>query len=292
MRILVATDGSAESGAAVRFGVVLAQPLSGTLTLLHVLLPSEERREGEEVLRPAQATAAEYGVQASTRLEVGDPVEAILGVRREIEADMLVVGTRGRKGLPRVVLGSVAESLYKSAAFPVAVVRRFEQAAGGIGPVLAPVDFSEGATHAARAAAHLARKLGVKLSLIHVLPEVVFPKGEEDQEVIRRETLALRRDAEAQLQALTKKLGLGPEQVEFLLVTGVDSAQINHVATEMHASCIVMGTRGLTGLPRVLLGSVTDQVVQQAPCPVVVVPPGITASRGWWHTSAGAGGGR
>jgi len=292
MRILVATDGSAESGAAVRFGAVLAQRVAGTLTLLHVLLPSEQRRKGEEVLRPAQTTAAEYGVQASTRLEVGDPVEAILGIRREIEADMLVVGTHGRKGLPRVVLGSVAESLYKSAAFPVAVVRKFERGTGGIGPVLAPVDFSEGAMHAARAAAHLARKLGVKLSLIHVLPEVVPPRGEKDQEAIRREALALRRDAEAQLQALIKELGLGPEQVEFSLVTGVDSAQINHVAAEMHAGCIVMGTRGLTGLPRVLLGSVTDQVVQQAPCPVVIVPPWPPAGGGWWHTSAGAGSGR
>lgn len=283
MRILVATDGSTESGAAVRFGAVLTQRLGGTLILVHVLLPSQERAEGEGVLRSAQATAAECGVQGDTRLEVGDLVEAIVGVRRQIGADMLVVGTHGRKGLPRVVLGSVAESLYKSAPFPVAVVRKFEQTARGIGPLLAPVDFSEGATHAARAAAHLARKLGVRLSLIHVLSEVVPGKGGQDQEATRRAALALRRDAEARLQALTKELGLGPEQIEFSLVTGVDSAQIDHVAAEMHAGCIVMGTRGLTGLPRVLLGSVTDQVVQQAPCPVLIVPPWTPTRGGWWR---------
>lgn len=281
MHLLVATDGSAESGAAVRFGAVLAQRLAGRLTLLHVVLPSQERGEGETVLRSAQATAAEYGVQGTTRLEVGDPVEAIVGVRREIGADVLVVGTHGKKGLTRVLLGSVAESLYKSAPFPVAVVRKFEKTAAGIGPLLAPVDFSEGAAHAARAAAHLSRKLGVHLSLIHVLSEVVPRKG-EDPEATRQAALALRRHAETSIQALTERLGLGPEQIDCSLVTGVDSAEIYHVAGEIHAGCIVMGTRGFTGLPRVLLGSVTDQVLQQAPCPVLIVPPWTPTGGGWW----------
>jgi nucleotide-binding universal stress UspA family protein len=195
---------------------------------------------------------------------------------------MLVVGTHGRKGLTRVLLGSVAESLYKSAPFPVAVVRKFEEAAAGIGPLLVPVDFSEGATHAARAAAHLAEKLGVRLSLIHVLSEVVPRKAEKDPEVTREAAFTLHRDAEAQLQVLTEKLGLGPKQIEYSLVTGVDSAEIDHVAGEMRAGCIVMGTRGFTGLPRVLLGSVTDQVLQNAPCPVLIVPPWTPTGGGWW----------
>ncbi len=282
MHILVATDGSAESQAAVRFGAVLDQRLAGTHTLLHVVLPSQERGEGEAVLRSAQASAAECGVQGTTRLEVGDPVEAIVGVRREIGADMLVVGTHGKRGLTRVLLGSVAESPYKSAPFPVAVVRKFEKAAAEIGPLLAPVDFSEGAAHAARAAAHLARKLGVRLSLIHVLSEVVPSKGEKDPEATRRAALAARQDAEGRLQALIETLDLDREQVDFSLVTGVDSAEIDHVAGEMCAGCIVMGTRGFTGLPRVLLGSVTDQVLQQPPCPVMIVPHWTSPGGGWW----------
>jgi len=271
MHILVATDGSAESGAAVRFGAVLAQRLAGTLTLLHVVLPSQERGEGEAVLRSAQASAAECGMQGTTRLEVGDPVEAIVGARREIGADMLVVGTHGKRGLTRVLLGSVAESLYKSAPFPVAVVRKFEKAAAEIGPLLAPVDFSGGAAHAARAAAHLSRKLGVRLSLIHVLSEVVPRKGEKDPEATRRAALAARQDAEGRLQALIETLDLDREQGDFSLVTGVDSAEIDHVAGEMRAGCIVMGTRGFTGLPRVLLGSVTDHVVSHCDNPVLVI---------------------
>lgn len=282
MHILVATDGSAESGAAVRFGVTLAHTLAGRLTLLHVVPSSEDPRDADALVQSAQAEAGKGGVEATTRVEVGNPVEGIVKVRQEVGADMLVVGTHARKGLARVLLGSVAESVYKSAPFPVAVVRKFDEAATGIGPVLAPVDFSEGATEAARAASHLAQELGVPLALVHVLPEAVPPKGEEGPQAARRAALALRHDAETRIQGLIKTLGLDPKQVGHSLVTGVDSEEIVHLAGEFHAGCIVMGTRGHTGLLRVLLGSVTDHVLQHAPCPVLVVPPGITWGTGWW----------
>ena len=64
-------------------------------------------------------------------------------------------------------------------------------------------------------------------------------------------------------------------------MSGVDATEIVHRGKEIRAGFIVMGTRGLTGLPRVLLGSVTDQVLRETPCPVLVVPLGTVRS-GWW----------
>ncbi|MFQ5989584.1 MAG: universal stress protein [Candidatus Methylomirabilales bacterium] len=282
MHILVATDGTAKSQAAVRFGATVAQRLAGTLTLVHVMLPSEEPVDADTLLRAAQAEAAKCGVDATPRAEIGDPADTIVGVRREIGADMLVVGTHGRRGLARVFLGSVAESVYKSVPFPVAVVHEFDQTAEA-GPILAPTDFSKGATPAVRTAAHLARKLGLRLVLLHVLAEVLPPKGEEDTEATREASLTLHRDAETKLQAFIKTLGLAPEQVDYFLETGVDSAEIVHVAGQIRASCIVLGTRGLTGLPRVLLGSVTDQVLRESPCPVLIVPSAAAPRSGWWR---------
>jgi len=218
-------------------------------------------------------------------MAVGRPAEAILRVVREVRADMLVVGTRGRKGVARMFLGSVAEALAKVAPCPVAVVREFHQASTGIGPLLAPTDFSEGAADAARTAARLARRLGIRLVLLHILPEVVARRG-DDPKARRRAELKLRREAENRLRAVIETLDLDSGQGESMLMTGVDTAGILHVAQKIHAGCIVMGTRGLTGLPRVLLGSVTDQVLRQARCPVLVVPPGAASGEGWWGEAA------
>lgn len=282
IHILVATDGLEESREAVRFGASLAHGLGGRLTLIHVVSSSREKGTAEAVLNEARDEAAKYGAQGSTRVAVGDPVEAIVGARREIAADMLVVGTHARKGVARVVLGSVAESLYKRAPCPVAVVRKFDRSSGTFGPLVAPTDFSEGANHAVQAAALLARTLGVRLTVLHVLPEALPPKGEEGPEARRRAAETLRRNAEARLRSLAESLRLKPEQVDLALVTGVDAAEIVHMGKEIDAGCIVVGTRGLSGLPRVLLGSVTDQVLREAPCPVLVVPLGSVPSGWWW----------
>jgi nucleotide-binding universal stress UspA family protein len=298
-QIVVATDGSATSSEAVRFGATMAKALGGRLTLVHVVpaevgrlapfiretIPPRERRAAEALLRSAQVDAAKWGSQASVRMAVGRPAEAILRAVREIRADMLVVGTRGRKGVARMFLGSVAEALAKVAPCPVAVVREFRQASPGIGPLLVPTDFSEGAADAAQAAARLARRLGIRLVLLHILPEVVARRG-DDPKATRREELRLRREAENRLRTVIETLHLDSGQGESMLLTGVDVAGILHVAQKIDAGCIVMGTRGLTGLPRVLLGSVTDQVLRQARCPVLVVPPGAARGEGWWGEAA------
>lgn len=279
--ILVATDGSEKSRGAVRFGSTLARGLAGRLTLVHVVHPSEDPGNAEAILRSAQEVAAKWGVEGTIRVERGNPVEAIVGLRREIGADLLVVGTHGRRGVARVLLGSVAESLYRRASCPVAVVSRFDQPPEGIGPFLVPTDFSAGATYAARAAAVLVRKLRLRLVLLHVLHEASPPTGERDREAMRREAQKLRRDAEMRLRSLGETLALDAERLDIALVTGVVAPGIANMAEDIDAGCIVMGTRGLSGLPRVLLGNVTDEVLRQAPCPVLVVPPG-TAWGGEW----------
>jgi nucleotide-binding universal stress UspA family protein len=298
-QIAVGTDGSATSTKAVCFGATIAKVLGGRLTLIHVVpaevgrlapfiretCPPRERRAAEALLRSAQADAAKWGSQASVRIAVGRPAEAILRVVRELRADMLVVGTHGRKGVARMFLGSVAEALAKVAPCPVSVVPEFRQASTGIGPLLVPTDFSEGAADAAQAAARLARRLGIRLVLLHILPEVVARRG-DDPKATRREELRLRREAENRLRTVIETLHLDSGQGESMLLTGVDVAGILHVAQKIDAGCIVMGTRGLTGLPRVLLGSVTDQVLRQARCPVLVVPPGAARGEGWWGETA------
>jgi nucleotide-binding universal stress UspA family protein len=85
-------------------------------------------RTGRELLEAAAKAAAERGIAAETRLEDGAPVEAILHLARELAPDLIVMGTHGRRGLTRLVLGSTTESVLHRSAVPVLVVPTVHEA--------------------------------------------------------------------------------------------------------------------------------------------------------------------
>jgi nucleotide-binding universal stress UspA family protein len=140
--ILVPVDGSPESEAALAYA--LEERPDPTVTLLHVVNPvssfgygddeyfdiegyqAEARRQherGEAVLEEARATAAEHGVDAETLLLTGKPATRILETVESHDVDHVVMGSRGRSGVGRVLFGSVAEAVTRRASVPVTVVR-------------------------------------------------------------------------------------------------------------------------------------------------------------------------
>jgi nucleotide-binding universal stress UspA family protein len=143
--------------------------------------------------------------------------------------------------------------------------------------ILAATDFSETAEAALDWAAELARLQGARLELIHAvtLPPVmsgfVAPGPLFDEEV-RAAALARLGETAVRLRQASGH----PEAAEVAthLAVGTPSQVILHRAGELSAAAIVMGTRGLTGLRHLLLGSTTERVMHRAPCPVLTVHPG------------------
>lgn len=136
--LLVPTDGSPESFAAVDEGVDLAAALEATLTFLYVIdtrdystLPESKwlrivedlESEGDRALAEATRRAETRDVPIETRLERGVPHESILQMAAEIGADLLVMSTHGRTGIDRFLLGSVTEKVIRSTEVPVLVTR-------------------------------------------------------------------------------------------------------------------------------------------------------------------------
>jgi nucleotide-binding universal stress UspA family protein len=138
-RILIPTDGSPEGELAVRHGLKLTKAVSARATILHVLDPSASpqidpvglpiggevsstaRIEGQAILDRAVALAREVGVEAETRLRSGAPVQTIL---EEIpQHDLVVMGSHGRSGLSRLLIGSVTEGVLHRSPVPVLTVR-------------------------------------------------------------------------------------------------------------------------------------------------------------------------
>jgi nucleotide-binding universal stress UspA family protein len=131
VRILIATDGSPSAAEAVDYGLELAAEQQADVSFLHVLLGGSEavehrdstsaadRDADDPLLRRARALAATRGVSASVTAVIGDPVSAIGHVAEAIDADLIVVGSRGLTA----AAGSVSRGVLRVAGRPVVAVR-------------------------------------------------------------------------------------------------------------------------------------------------------------------------
>ena len=265
-KFLVCTDGSEESQAALAGGLALARSYGGQAYLLQVvqIIPEFEAaapdlmaQVGEEIRRQldaAKAEAAKGGMALETRMSRSFSVfSAILQEAEEIQPEMIVMGRHGLTGLARLLMGSVTARVIGHSPFNVLVVPR--GAAVSFDRVLIASDGSPYSQAAFTAALAIARRWESKLFAVSVATE----EGEipQAQEVVSQ-LLAAANQAGVPLQGLVPQGQPADDGI-------VQAAIRNEV------DLIVMGSHGRTGLKRLLMGSVTDRVIGQAPCPVLVV---------------------
>ena len=124
--------------------------------------------------------------------------------------------------------------------------------------ILHPTDFSERSGYAFQLACSLARDRGARLIVLHVMPVPLVQEKRFYQEEMSAELNRLKAP-DSQIQ------------VEHLLEQGDPATQILRIAQETGCDLVVMGTHGRTGLDRLLMGSVAEEVVRRAACPVVTV---------------------
>jgi nucleotide-binding universal stress UspA family protein len=243
-----------------------AHPLQGGLSL------DKHQRRLEQFRLDAQGIAVEH------RVASGDPAALILHTARETSCALIVMGTQARRGVDRLLLGSVAEQVVRNAPCPVATVKSPSQesgpeaatqvrAAAPIQTILHPTDFSAPCEAASRVACALARDQSARLVVIHVVgrPPVapvhmpVPPPAREDPRATLEGILHRFRASAPDLQ------------VDCRVEQGDAATRIVDAARETACDLIVVGTHGRTGLGRVLMGSVAEQILRTAPCPVVTV---------------------
>ena len=310
-RILAPVDFSEGSEAAIRWAVDLAQRTGAELHVLHVAPGSASDEEsadaspgGDRSLRaPARdraddELAALLGrvstgkVRVTPALSHGRPSRGVLDYAEREATDLVVMGTRGHRGLRRLLLGSVAGEVLRRTRVPVLVVPETAPR-GPIRLVLAPTDFSDAARRTLPVAAGLAALHGADLEILHALEpvravRVTIPAGAipglSDGARCRLRAMA---DDPALVTALSSGGAAGGAVEEGgVLIASRPAARIGHHLVEGYApeaiagyarsrgaDAIVMARRGLNGVERLLLGSVTERVCQLGPCPVLVVPP-------------------
>jgi nucleotide-binding universal stress UspA family protein len=279
--LLFPTDGSACAERARAYAVAIAERFGADLHLLRV-----EPVGLAEVGFDAPALT-EADVAADLRLPLPEPsrrgrrtveVErhaagvgpAILAYAEEVGADLVVMGTHGRRGLPRLVLGSTAEYVLRRAACPVLLVSSEEAAAFGVGRVLAADDFTAPADRAVALAREIAQAAGVGLDVLHVIEEVNVPSPYGD-------LVAPPFDYDAVEERATEALRVREEKARpvtparTFVTLGDPVGEVLAHARKERVGLIVMGSHGLSGFSRALLGSVAEGVLRRARCPVLIV---------------------
>jgi nucleotide-binding universal stress UspA family protein len=287
-RILVATDGSDHAVRATEHGAVLAEAFDATVHLLCVVDVDDAAGpfsaggvddDYVESLTEAgrstvETTASAAGVEdLHPVVRTGDVAETILDYVDEEEIDIVAMGTQGRRGLHRLLTGSVAERVLRQSPVPVLSTRAVDaEAPTGYEEVLVPTDGSERAQAAAAHALAIADRFDSRVHAVSVVDtgdlamgsDITLPQGltQELETTAEEAVTSVRRDAEAAgLDAVTS-VGVGRPK----------SALLSYVS-DHDIDLVCMGTHGRTGLDRVLLGSTTEALVRRAEVPVLTVSP-------------------
>ena len=277
-RIVVAVDGSENSLEACSAAGRLAGRQGTSVDVIEVVPEGDARRvraEAKGTLTKGCELASSGTTRPAGKLIEGHGsiVGAIIGFASKRRSDLIVVGAKGSGGFKELLLGSVAGGVVTHALVPVLVVRRLPSLKGRLfGHVLAAVDGSEASKEAVSIAAALANSAGAKLTTLHVIciPSAAYMSGTSGT-ASAEETA--RREAEgylAQARETAEACGTVPKP---RIVEDLQSPVrgITEFASRNAVELIVMGTRGLGGFKKLLLGSVASGVISYAPCSVMVV---------------------
>jgi nucleotide-binding universal stress UspA family protein len=291
--MLLATDGSPEAERALGMAATLSEKLGAELHLVSVEpmpdphswpearamspeLRGDIRERAEEAAsKTVEGQAEKLGEMdvevAGVHSVVGRPDTEIVRVAEEVGAGLVVLGSRGLGPVRRAVMGSVSLSVVHHSHSSVLVVR---EDASLPGRILLAVDGSEQARTAAEAAAEISASTGSGLHVAFVMPTTEHLYGHH---LYSRELKqSVKEETEGEVMTfLDEQVGWieahGGKVEDTHMAVGRPDAEIVKLAEELGAGLTVVGSRGLGGLRRALVGSVSDSVVRHAHGPVLVV---------------------
>lgn len=291
--VLVPTDGSDIASITGEVAIAVAARFDATIEALYVSTDgspepspdaqSEARnRRGQDALAKIEKRAADAAVESTTALveaNGSDPIyRTILDYADSSDTDLIVMGTHGRTGVGRIVLGSVTEQTLRESPVPVMALHENTAFSGDFDSLLVPTDGSDAAESALDHGIELALTTGATLHIISVV-DVGAVAGSYNVEGVADK---LREGSnEALGTAVERAEDAGVSSIESTVLTGAPGRSICEYANQHGIDTIAMGTRGLTGVERLVLGSVTERVVRRSPVPVIGTKATITSD----HTS-------
>ncbi|MCG8469432.1 MAG: universal stress protein [Gemmatimonadetes bacterium] len=279
-RILIATDFSPHAEAALGHAVAFARAFDAELHILNVQVPYgptsplvdafPEEKEAREALRSLWFD----GVRLVPALERGiAAAPTIMTYADDHDVDLIVMGSHGRRGVRRLLLGSVTEEVLRGGRWPMLTVHEAETGRDDsttYRKILLPVDFSPRTEGQLGVATDLAHRFSAEIELLHVVDPPIVPELYGPIGPLAVDLKATTGRALGRLDELADTVG-DELTVSKEIVVGRSVHEIEHKAAD--ADLIVMPTHGYRGFDRIMLGSVTEGVLRRAKCPVLVLKP-------------------
>jgi nucleotide-binding universal stress UspA family protein len=266
--ILVGIDGSGPSRAAAKLAQDLAVAMNCELELAHSIpftltdpllapLVPHAMRNAQLMLHREAARISAFSPDrpCRTTLLSGKPAEALAGLAASPDVQMVVVGSRGEGAASRVLLGSTSDALAQTCPKPVLVVKEAAPPPGGVRFIVVGVDGSPESHEAARVAGEMAEATGASLRIA-----CAAPVGDENATAFAASVV---REAAARQSRRMR--------IERVVLHGRAAEALAEAALDPLVAMIVVGHRGRNKVERMLLGSVTDRLVQIATVPVLIV---------------------
>jgi len=280
-KILCATDFSLRSELAIDRAVAMSREFGAELTLLHVVdddqpHPMVERRTDEaHAALAARAKAIQERTGSTTTVEIrrGTVFVAIVEATQSLSADLLVMGVHRRR-LVRVITGTTLERVLRTGQHPVLMVNAVTLVP--YESVLLALDASAASARAVSAAKSLGLLEGEAISVVHAFEPI--HKGMMGWAGLREETVtkysaSWAQEAREQLHRFLESIELSNSVKNIVLEESPPFVAIKKVVERLRPHLLVIGTRGQTGLKRLLLGSVAERVLAEIECDVLAVPP-------------------
>jgi nucleotide-binding universal stress UspA family protein len=281
-KIMLATDFSERSDRALRRATLLARHLGYGIVLVHVVDDDQSKRiveaERTEATRLLQQTADTMrdldGVECETRVILAAPFAGIVQVAAEVEPMLLVMGSHRRHILRDVFMGTTVERVIRSVQCPVLMANA--PPAAQYSHLLLTTDLSECSRQALLRLPQIGIDEGARKSLLYVFEVAplrlgfshTMPSNDQADYLENAEKEAVR-----DLAGFAKLANLGCTRQVVRHEATAAGHEILKAAEEEQADLIVLSTHGRSGLGKMLLGSVTEQVLRTAAVDVLTIPP-------------------
>jgi universal stress protein E len=282
MQILAATDFSTRSQRALRRAGQLAQAQAAELAIIHVVdddqpqrLVEMEVRESERMLAELTSAVSELrDVRCHPMVVKGDPFDAIVRTAAAQRADLIVMGAHRKQLLRDIFVGTTIERVIRAGHHPVLMVNNEVNAPYEV--VLTPVDLSDASANAIRGARTVGLIGGARLEILHAFLPVGKGKMSMaglDQADIDEYVSSERQEVTEDLTAFLLENDLGGLGASLRVEEGGAFEAISAGVDRMRPDLLVIGTHGRSGLLKVLLGSVTEEVLRSVDVDILAVPP-------------------